>query len=40
MYNPNNFSLGNTNKVVLAPTLLVILIAIINLLLIKQQGSQ
>jgi hypothetical protein len=39
MYNPNNFSLSSTNKAVLPPTLLVILIAIINLLLSKQQGS-
>ncbi len=39
MYNPNNFSLDSTNRVVLTPTLLVILIANIILLLGKQQGS-
>lgn len=39
MNNPINFSLSSTNRVVLAPTLLVILIANIILLLSKQQGS-
>ena len=39
MYNPNNFSLSSTDRMVFTPTLLVILIANIILLLGKQQGS-